>query len=177
MGPKAPANLVLTKAHLTDKPYEAQVAVLRWVKQLVGNLVDSAVCHGRDGTIGADCSKEDSAMDMATLSEDQDLSECGKDESSARGLHDTRASHEQHVCTDHLSTGLETGTGTSQTALASSSEYKRRKRPRTSSLLGKNRVDVGTVVECYYTVRLFFVCLVEVFTGTPNLEVICFETP
>lgn len=39
-------NLILTKADLTDKPYEVQLGVLRWMKQLVSGVVDTAVASG-----------------------------------------------------------------------------------------------------------------------------------
>lgn len=43
MGPSCPPNLTHSTAYLTDKPYDVQLGVLRWIRGLLSEVIDEAV--------------------------------------------------------------------------------------------------------------------------------------
>lgn len=133
MGSEIPANLSVTKVYLTDKPYEVQVAVLRWVKNLVGNLVDAAVQRTRDEARGGDWN-EDLVVVKAEESKGDDSGAGSNTGSTAGRSFDTNSCDEVHTCMNHISNGI-----------------KRRKRLRTPSLL-HDGYKAGAVVECFFSV-------------------------
>lgn len=46
MPAKSPHNLITSTAYLTDKPYEVQLGVLRWIRTLIAGVVDKAASEG-----------------------------------------------------------------------------------------------------------------------------------
>lgn len=43
-----PPQLTVTKVYLTDNPYEKQLDLLRWIRKLLSEVVDSAASHSED---------------------------------------------------------------------------------------------------------------------------------
>lgn len=174
MSAKAPRNLILTKAYLTDKPYEVQIAVLRWVKHLVGSLVDAAVDQARREAEDHECCKEDSLFDMGTLGRCQREAESIM-EFTADGSSGSNSCHDQ-TCADFLCS-VPSANGSSVTPVNSTCEQKRRKRPRTHPSGGDNRYAIGDVVECYYTVSRSLRLRIEVFGISEAVAMGCIVHP
>lgn len=134
----SPRNLVLTKAELTDKPYEVQLEVLRWIKRLVSSLVDSAVLACDDGhnTSTRHDSGEGvvaSLVEAADDSKGEETSGCFKEDCVEANADSERASVGQ----------IGGGGG-------------RRKRAKTRSQEAEQGHAVGSVVECFHAVRWLF---------------------
>lgn len=167
-----PRNLVVTKVHVTDKPYEVQLGAIRWIKTLVSTLVDTALATAVpvpaplaplvapvDTAVDdpGDCSedsleetttstpkKDAPAGSVACADPSWDLSvEYQREEGGAPSLSLLGATNTT-ACSAALSTSAEN---------SRASEQKRRKRPRTATQLGQDLYDVGAIVECFHAVR------------------------
>lgn len=162
MGPK---NLILTKVELTDKPYEVQLDVLRWIKQLVSALVDTAVpCddQGHQAPVALAASKqtatdsvsgaaEDGKTDHASVCFKENYAEVGAG-SNVDGNADNTNTTGSSSCHDERASVQGGEGGVAQQAQGDGDS--RRKRARTLSQQAKHEHAVGSVVECFHAVRL-----------------------
>ncbi|CAN0119065.1 unnamed protein product [Ectocarpus sp. 6 AP-2014] len=154
MGRSLPANLTHSTAYLTDKPYDVQLGVLRWIRGLLSEVVDNAVSelsttaagsirnvepetrgdHDDNGACGRSAARE---VGGNTPQQDE-----GVDGSEALNLNSTAALLDESV---GAATAGSRGDG------GSSSTGNGRKRPRASTPLDRRDIFVpGSVVECFH---------------------------
>lgn len=167
MGRSLPANLTHSTAYLTDKPYDVQLGVLRWIRGLLYEVIDNAASQlstaaaaagsvpnvepetQGDGDGGA-CGRS-AAREVGGNAPQQDE---GVDGSEALNLKSTAALLDESV--GAATTGSRGDGGTSSAGNG-------RKRPRTSTPLDRRDIFVsGSVVECFHPVssrgRVHFLC-------------------
>ncbi|CAB1121224.1 unnamed protein product [Ectocarpus sp. CCAP 1310/34] len=154
MGRSLPVNLTHSSAYLTDKPYDVQLGVLRWIRGLLSEVVDNAVSQLSTTAAGSIHNVE-----PETQGDDDDDVACGRsaarevggsipqkdegvDGSEALNLKSTAALLDE--CVGAATTGSRGDGGSSSTGNG-------RKRPRTSTPLDRRDVFVpGSVVECFH---------------------------
>lgn len=160
MGRSLPAKLTHSTAYLTDKPYDVQLGVLRWIRGLLSEVIDNAASQlsttaasaaagsihnvepetqgdGGDGACGRSAAGE---VGGNTSQQDE-----GVDGSEALNFKSTAALLDESV-------GAAT-TGSRGDGGGSSSTGNGRKRPRTSTPLDRRDIFVpGSVVECFHPV-------------------------
>ncbi|CAN0171747.1 unnamed protein product [Ectocarpus sp. 4 AP-2014] len=154
MGRSLPANFTHSTAYLTDKPYDVQLGVLRWIRGLLSEVVDNAVSQLSTTAAGSM-----HYLEPETQGDDDEDGACGRsaareiggnipqqdegvDGSEALNLKSTAALRDESV--GAATTGSRGDGGSSSTGNG-------RKRSRTSTPLDRRDVFVpGSVVECFH---------------------------
>ncbi|CAM9270282.1 unnamed protein product, partial [Laminaria digitata] len=166
----APPHLTVTKAFLTDNPYENQLGLLRWIRKFLSEVVDAAASQSesdqhrrqeeqkeeKEEELAVDACKEDDQEQGCALG--APTQEEKREEHSTSGAISKSASTEEALeesrpCVE----GVEADTvapsnsiiteGCKESGTAASAGG--RKRPR-NLLHGQDLFGVGSVVECFH---------------------------
>lgn len=181
MSPGRPANLTHSTAYLTDKPYDVQLGVLRWIRELLSEVVDDAASQlstttaaapiepdqGTCGVNSPSVQGQDLALPDAEerqengrVREQQDAGISHRD-SGAGGESTLEVSKAEPSSTEEESrAGMRTteGAGVATTAAAVDgaggvgSASVGRKRPRAQTQQRRDCFGLGDVVECFHAV-------------------------
>lgn len=167
MAMHAPPHLTVTKAFLTDNPYEKQLGVLRWIRTLLSEVVDKAASQTENDQHRHHPKEEEELAGVVCKEGDEKGCALGaptpgdkREEDSTGGVTAKSESTEQVLeerrpCVEDVQTDVaascsvinealleENGTAVSATG---------RKRPR-NLMHGRHLFGVGSVVECFHPV-------------------------
>lgn len=153
MTKETPRNLVLTSAYLSDKPYEVQLEVLRWMRILLHDVVDRAA------STAFKRSEDQQEEPVISRQEFKAENQLGKDKDSCQRSRSILEGSAVESEPSQQASAQDSGGASSNTTEESdvttedSCKSNRRKRPRkpSTSLEGKPLV-VGSVVECFHPV-------------------------
>lgn len=166
MAMHAPRRFTVTKAVLTDNPYEKQLGVLRWIRTVLSEVVDKAASQSEDDQhrhhqkqeelAGAVCEEgdEEGCALGAPASEDK-REEDSTDGVTAKSESTEEVLEESRPCVEDVRTDVATSCSViseapleeNGTAVSATS----RKRPR-NLMHGRDFFSVGSVVECFHPV-------------------------
>lgn len=168
----APPHLTVTKAFLTDNPYENQLGLLRWIRKFLSEVVDAAASQSEsDQHRRQEEQKEEEEKELAgdACKEDDQEQGCAlgaPTQEEKREEHSTSGAISKSVSTEEALEeslpcveGVEADTvapsnsivteGCKESGTAASAGG--RKRPR-NLLHGQDLFGVGSVVECFHPV-------------------------
>lgn len=171
MAMHAPPQLTVTKVFLKDNPYEKQLGLLRWIRTLLTEVVDTAASQSEDDQHRHHQKQEELAVDAckegdqegcalgAPTSEDKREEEdstggvATKSESTAEVL------EESHPCVQDVQADVAISSDASDSRIISEAleengtavSASSRKRPRNLTH-GRELFGVGSVVECFHPV-------------------------
>lgn len=176
MGPSCPPNLTHSTTYLTDKPYDVQLGVLRWIRGLLFEVIDEAASqlsttatsiepeslqHGSHDDNGCGRQEENSLPPGAETRMENKPQEHTQDDEGlpaieGEGVDDCSSGHGESVrilktmskaTTDEHGVNPD-GDGDGE----GGSTGIGRKRPRTPTLHERHTFGVGSVVECFHPV-------------------------
>lgn len=170
MAMHAPPQLTVTKVFLTDKPYEKQLGLLRWIRTLLTEVVDTAASQSEDDQHRHHQKQEELAVDDCKEGDQEGCalgaptSEDKREEEDSTGGVTTKSEsteevlEESHPCVQDVqavemasepsdSRMISEALEENGTAVSASS----RKRPRNLTH-GRELFGVGSVVECFHPV-------------------------
>ncbi|CAN0093748.1 unnamed protein product [Scytosiphon promiscuus] len=147
MGPGRPANLTHSTAYLTDKPYDVQLGVLRWVRGLISEVIDEAASKLSPAAASIEPDQGTCGLSSGGVQEgDLVLPDAKKregDGQEVRGEDDAGAHHSS-------SSGAGEAGGRGGESTHGGSAGVGRKRPRPPSQQGRKSFGLGDVVECFH---------------------------
>lgn len=184
-----PPKLTVTKVYLTDKPYEKQLDLLRWIRKLLSEVVDSAASQSKDGqhlrqeqgelAAGNVCKEdvEEECMLGAPTPEQKGQSTSASTAAKSESTEEVLGENCQQVQTSlpaaDVAAAMSRGPVDSSEALTESRaavvstgvSANSRKRPR-HLMHGQELFGVGSVVECFHPVSC--ACTPSIVNQTAN---------
>lgn len=165
MTKETPRNLVLTSAYLTDKPYEVQLEVFRWMRVLLHDVVDRAAATALQRS---EDQQQHQQEEFVISQEDKDGNQLGKAKDRCQNRSSSLEGSAVESEPSQPASAQDSGGASSNTAAEAgltsedSCKSNRRKRPRKpTSPNGGNALIVGSVVECFHPVSSILSCVIE----------------
>lgn len=160
MGPSSPMNLTHSSVYLTDKPYDVQLGVLKWIRGLLSEVIDKAATTATTAAAGAAIEPErdqrpHKGTDDRVRQEEIIISPSGKEgEENKVHRHEEREDVADTSGREEGTKILNSSPGCAAAAPASTAAGAAvgRKRPRAATLHGRPGFGVGSVVECFHPV-------------------------
>lgn len=157
MTKETPRNLLVTSAYLSDKPYEVQLEVLRWMRILLHDVVDRAASTASTSFKRSDDQQEEPVISRQEVEGEihlgNDKDSCQSSSSVLEGSAvESEPSSQQSSAQD---SGVATSNTTAESGLTTEDSCKssRRKRPRKPQKPREgNALVVGSVAECFHPV-------------------------
>lgn len=157
----SPTNLTHSSAYLTDKPYDVQLGVLKWIRGLLSAVIDEAATTGAASAAAAavECNRDQQpheGADGGVRQEEEPRSPSEKKVEEKKGYRQEQegAAADINGCEERPEI-LNSAEARCAAAAPSSDGLGKavgRKRPRSATSHGRSDFGVGCVVECFHPV-------------------------
>lgn len=160
MAPSSPTNLTHSSAYLTDKPYDVQLGVLKWIRCLLSAVIDEATTTAAAAPAAIECKRDQHPHKGADdgVSQEKELLSANfkkveENEGDRQEQEDVANINGREDRPKILNSAEEAGcAAAAPPSTAGAGTAVGRKRPRTATFHGRSSFGVGCVVECFHPV-------------------------